>query len=323
MPTWATILFVLLGAGWALAAARHTLHLRALRDLPPLNEPGAGRPPSVAVVIAARDEAGHIETAVRSFLRQDGVNLRVIVADDRSQDATPEIIRRLAGEDARVEHARIDALPGGWLGKCHALRAGAERAEGAEWIVFADADTELLAPDAVGRAVACARAEGADHLCLLPRMPARTRWARALTVSFYIGALDRLDGLNRDGRRGYFGVGAFSLVRADAYRAAGGHEPLRLEVLDDVNLGALMRRAGGRSRARLARDAVATTWGGSVPELLAVLEKNTFAAAGYRVWVMALVVLIFVVFWGAAVAGPIVAALTGAVAALAPTVGLA
>ena len=315
-------MFLLAGVLWLLAAVRNTLHLRALRDLAP-SAPGADTAsPMVSVVIAARDEEAHLERAVRSWLSQGGVDLQIIVADDRSGDRTPTIAQRLEAEDGRVEHARIDTLPRGWLGKCNALRAGAERARGA-WIVFADADTELIASDAVARAVALGRAEDADHVCLVPRMPGRTVWARALTCSFILGVLDRLAGLNHDRPRGYFGIGAFNMVRAEAYRAAGGHEPLRLEVLDDINLGALMRRGGGVSRARLARDAVATTWGGTIRELMSVLEKNTFAVVGYRVWLVGLVFIAFATLWGAAIAGPIVAVATGSWFGVAPAVGFA
>jgi hypothetical protein len=34
------------------------------------------------------------------------------------------------------------------------------------------------------------------------------------------------------------------------YEQCGGYEALRLTVLDDVKLGLLVRRAGGRTRAR-------------------------------------------------------------------------
>ncbi len=315
------IIFALIAAIWLIAAARQSLLLRALETLPELadikNETIPA--PGVAVVIAARDEAGHIEAAVRSHLAQVGVDLRVLVADDRSTDDTPTIVARLAAADARVEHVRIDELPAGWLGKCHALHTAAGRA-GADWIVFADADTELSRPDTLARAAAFARESNADHLCLFPRMPARTRWARALATAFFLAALDRIAGLNSDRPGAYFGVGAFNMVRATKYHAVGGHSTLRLEVLDDVHIGGLIRRAGGVSRARAAFDAVTTTWGGTVPELISVLEKNMFAATGYRLWLVALATLAFAALWIPAALGPIVALALGSWTPILPTV---
>lgn len=317
------ILFALIAAVWLIAGARQTILLRALEALPRYDGVG-GDPapkPSVAVVIAARDEAGHIEAAVRSHLAQVGVDLRVLVADDRSTDETPTIVARLAAEDARVEHVRIAELPPGWLGKCHALHTAATRAD-TDWIIFADADTELTRPDALVRAVRFALDTNADHVCLFPRMPARTRWSRALATAFFLAALDRIAGLNRDRPGAYFGVGAFNMVRAKTYHTLGGHSRLRLEILDDVHVGGMVRSTGGTSRARAAFDAVTTTWGGSVPELISVLEKNMFAATGYRVSMVALATLAFLMFWIPAALGPILALGLGSWAPIMPTAAM-
>src|SRR5262249_1766135 len=107
-------------------AFRGLLALLALRRLPPL--PAAWVPPRVSVVIAAGDEQARIETTVRRFLAQQGVELEVIVVDDRSSDDTVAIVRRLAGEDARLRLLRVDAVPAEWLGKCHACQTGGEEA---------------------------------------------------------------------------------------------------------------------------------------------------------------------------------------------------
>jgi cellulose synthase/poly-beta-1,6-N-acetylglucosamine synthase-like glycosyltransferase len=78
-----------------------------------------------SVVMAARDEEARIEQTMRHLLDQREVDLEFIIVDDRSTDRTGEIIERLAAEDARVKIKRVDVLPGGWLGKCHACHLGA------------------------------------------------------------------------------------------------------------------------------------------------------------------------------------------------------
>src|SRR5689334_21970133 len=101
-----------------------------IKTLPPPAESGAGPPPRVSVVIAARDEEKRIETTVRRLLAQQGVELEVIAVDDRSTDRTGEILRRVAAADPRLKVLRVDALPEGWLGKCHACHLGAQGAMG-------------------------------------------------------------------------------------------------------------------------------------------------------------------------------------------------
>ena len=310
VPEASSIPFFLIAGLWLAVSVRDALALRRLGALPGVDAPPDADPPGVSVIIAARDEEAGVEHTARTFLDQRGVDLQLVIVDDRSADATPDILARLAARDGRLEPVRVETLPPGWLGKCHALNRGAAAARGA-WLLFADADTELLAPDALRRAIDFARRQRADHVCLFPRLSPRTIPARALACSFLLGVADRLERANRDRPGQYFGVGAFNLVRAQTYRSFGGHEPLRLEVLDDVHLGALVRRAGGRSRAAIAIDAVGTSWGGAIPELIAVLEKNMFAAVGYRVWMIALVVAVFLVVWAPAVAGPVFAIALG------------
>ena len=65
-------------------------------------------------------------------------------------------------------------------------------------------------------------------------------------------------------RGAFAGVGAFNLVRADAYRDIGGHAALRFEVIDDLKLGLLVARAGHRLRAYGAAHDLEVHWADSV-----------------------------------------------------------
>jgi len=98
--------------------------------------------PTVTVVLAAHDEAGHIGARVDDLLAQDypADLLRIVVASDGSTDGTVAIARRR--EDLRLE---VLDLPR--TGKAAALNAAVARATG-EILVFTDANT-AFAPDAV------------------------------------------------------------------------------------------------------------------------------------------------------------------------------
>lgn len=97
--------------------------------------------PCVSVVIAARDEEARIEMTARNLLSQEDVELEVIAVDDRSTDRTGEILGRIAETEPRLKVLRVDALPEGWLGKCHACHMGTQSATG-EWLLFTDADMQ-------------------------------------------------------------------------------------------------------------------------------------------------------------------------------------
>ena len=321
---WTTLIF---GGTAALfpAMALHALwHLRWVRRLPALGDSGtapgsgalAGGRVRCSVVIAARDEEGRIEQTLRQLLEQRGVELEVIVVDDRSTDGTGEILGRVAREDARLQIRRVETLPEGWLGKCHACHIGASAATG-DWILFTDADC-WFKPDVILRAVRVAERDGADHVTLTPGTLLESPWARAWHVLFLTGFLNWISGVNRDRRRAYIGMGAFNLVRAAAYRQCGGYQALRLTVLDDVKLGLLLRRAGKRTRAFLGVHDVECHWGTTVREVVKILEKNYFAALDFRTWLALAAGLALILILGTVVAGLFTATAAGLAAGLSP-----
>ncbi len=189
---------------------------------------------------------------MRSHLAQDYPDLEVVVVDDRSTDGTGAILARLAAEDPRLSVVRGVDPPPGWLGKPHALFQGAERASG-ELLLFADADVRYD-PGALSAAVAMLERERLDLLALFPKLEMEGFWENVLmpylAVSYFFGPAFWV---NSDAQRRFAaGGGAGMLVRASAYRAAGGHEALRSSVIDDIGLAVRVRRAGGRCRMAMA-----------------------------------------------------------------------
>lgn len=62
--------------------------------------PGGAEPPSLAVIVPARDEAGVLPATLPTLLGQDYPgDARVVLVDDNSTDGTAELARRLAGTD--------------------------------------------------------------------------------------------------------------------------------------------------------------------------------------------------------------------------------
>jgi glycosyltransferase involved in cell wall biosynthesis len=90
--------------------------------------------PRVAVLLPARDAARTVRAAAVSILRQTERDLRLVVVDDGSRDATPEVIARLAERDPRVLLVR-----GPGEGIANALNRGLAACD-AELVARMDAD---------------------------------------------------------------------------------------------------------------------------------------------------------------------------------------
>ncbi|VVT10125.1 glycosyltransferase family 2 protein [Rhizobium sp. EC-SD404] len=110
--------------------------------------------PDVSIIIAAYNAEDTVARAVRTALKQDGVQIEVIVVDDASVDDTPDIVSRI--DDDRVHLIRLaeNGGPGA------ARNAGLEAASG-RYIAVLDSD-DTMHPDRMARLVACADREQAD-----------------------------------------------------------------------------------------------------------------------------------------------------------------
>lgn len=255
----------------------------------------AARPPparwlSVSVVIPARDEERDLEAAVRSHLAQDYPDLEVIVVDDRSTDATPRILERLAGEDARLRVVSGSDPPPDWLGKPHALHLGAAQARG-DLLLFADADV-LYDRRTLRESVTLLEVERLDFLCLLPRFVMRGFWENVLLpnilLSYFFGPAILA---NSDWFRWFAaGGGAGNLVRRDGYDAIGGHAAIRCSVIDDVRLAFRAKQAGLRCRAVRAEDRISVRMYHGFREVCDGFTKNV--AYLYQGWIGVLVLLL-------------------------------
>jgi len=106
-----------------------------------------GFQPTVTVVIAAFNEAKHIEDTVRNKLAQDYPRdrLRVIVVSDGSEDGTDEIVKRIAADDPRVSLIRQTPRQGKTAGLNLALREAT-----GDVVVFSDANS-IYRPEAIAR----------------------------------------------------------------------------------------------------------------------------------------------------------------------------
>jgi glycosyltransferase involved in cell wall biosynthesis len=306
LPAW---LFWGLAALWVL----RTLHaLRNVRDMPRLAPRGVSppRPPErrlVSVIVPARNEVDRIETTVRRLFGQVDVDLEVVVVDDRSTDGTGARLDALARELPGLTVRHVTDLPDGWLGKCHACHVGARGARGA-WLLFTDADI-WLAPDVIVRALGEAERTGAGHVALVPHEQPRGAWASAAGLAMQLGLADFAASANRG--RGFIGVGAFNLVRRDAFERVGGYEALRLEVVDDIHLGFLLWKAGVRTRLLYGGPDVEVAYATSCAEFVHVVEKNGFAVYGYSVLRITALTLFYAALMLASLLGPLRGDLAG------------
>jgi hypothetical protein len=190
----------------------------------------------------------------------------------------------LAAEDLRLRVIHLKSLPGDWLGKSHAMYVAAARATG-EYLLFTDADV-FFAPEILRKAVTLCESRRLDHLTLAPHLECRGFFEKVLHAYFFVllcvGAQPWL--VRTPFRMSYLGMGAFNMVRRTAYDRCGGHAAIRLDVLDDVKLGKLIKLNGMKQDALDANGGLRVQWQDSFFGVIRGLEKNGFAIFDYSLF---------------------------------------
>ena len=271
----------------ALRGMTSVLDLTAMDEgqLPALPESNG---PDVTVIVPARDEQDSIQQTLESLLGSTGVRAQIVAIDDRSEDRTGELMDRSASKPyefsntLEVIHNRD--LPAGWLGKPHALALGVARAR-APWLLFTDGDV-TFAPQTLGLALRAATKAGADHFVLVPTLTHEGVLAAGVQGS--IQALGqwaaRMWKVQDPKAKDFFGVGGFNLLRTDALEAFGGMERLRMEIVEDVSLGWLVKKELRRKSMMVLGPGLAKiAWMQGPFGIVSLLEKNAFAGFRYRV----------------------------------------
>lgn len=246
--------------------------------------------PRLSVIVPACNEEDNIEQTLLQLLILDYDNYEIIAVDDRSTDRTGAIMDQIAataGARERLKVIHVDELPSGWMGKTHAMWTASLQADG-EWLLFTDADV-LFKPDALRRALTCAETEGADHLVMFPYMimkrPGEKMMIAFFQMLFVFG--HRPWKVADPDTKDHMGVGAFNLIRRPVYDAIGTYQRLRMEVLDDMKLGKVVKNAGYAQRTAFGGDLISIRWARGAMGVVRNLTKNFFALMSFQ-WPRAL-----------------------------------
>ena len=251
--------------------------------------------PPVAIIIAVRNEEEDLANALQSVCNLNYSKARIIMVNDRSTDRTAEILQEFKIKYPKITVTTVNELPEGWLGKNNALYQG-YLSSTEEWMLFTDADIEFQ-PDALAKAMSYAVANNLDHLAILPKVVSRSPMLNSVLATFTIMLMIHLRPweARKPKSKGYVGIGAFNLVRRDAYEKIGTHVAIKLRPDDDLQLGFKIKRAVLRQDVLIGGSYITLEWYKNLQQFNNGLLKNSFSVANYNtIEVIANVLLILV-----------------------------
>jgi chlorobactene glucosyltransferase len=265
--------------------------------------------PLISICVPARNEERNIRACVESLLGQDYPNFEVIVLDDRSTDATPEILESLtkaARQGVNLRKVSGSDLPAGWAGKPHALYQASAAARG-EWLCFVDADT-FLSPTTLSSCYAKAMETNADMFTIMTFQTLDSFWERVVMplvmTALSVGFSPRK--VNDPDRKDAIANGQFILIKRSVYDAIGGHESVKDQIVEDKAISEQVKWNGYRlivaDGSRVARTrmyaSLAEMWEGWTKNIyLGLRDQPGLLLLGVFGAVVALIAALFLPVW--------------------------
>lgn len=247
---------------------------------------------SVELLIPMRNEERNVEGCISAALKTSQLhNFSIAVLNDNSSDNTGQLLDQFAHSITVIPGKE---LPAGWMGKNFALSQLAERSQ-AQYLIFSDADVRLT-PEAISASLAVMEDLDWDFLSPYPRQLARSFAERLiqplLQWSWMASVLLRL--AERNPRPSTtIANGQFFIVKSAAYRAINGHQQIKNEVLDDLELARELVKNGFTGGVADASEVATCRMYDNHRELIHGYTKSLWRAFGsFAGTVLALFVLI-------------------------------
>lgn len=264
---------------------RHVLFIDNLNGIPVLGPAAIPESPVpiVSLIVPVRNEASGVEPAMRALAALDYPGIEILVIDDHSTDATPEILHRLAREFPHLRILSAPDVPEGWTGKTHASWFGFQQASpSARWLLFTDARV-MFHPAAVSSAIAHAEANQLGFLSCILRFDGHSLIEEWVAVLQNRGLVLSARAFGGGAPAIPFGLGAFSLIRRDVYAAIGGHAGFPNHPIEDFMLANAALQSGAAVSAANAAALLSIRRYQGVADVRRRVVRTIRLAAGDRV----------------------------------------
>ena len=188
-----------------------------------------------SIIIPARNEEKNLPFLLDSLKAQTCTPYEIIVVDDFSSDRTIQVASQY---DVKV--IRNSQLPSDWTGKTWAVWNGFLQSKG-DVLVFLDADVRL-APKAL-EALLKAREKSGGVISVVPYHHTEKFYERLSLLPYLLGIFAFTSPFERrNTSKGLYG--SCIVATREDYEKINGHNSIKAELLDDLNLGKKFSKAG-------------------------------------------------------------------------------
>jgi len=230
----------------------------------------------VSILIPMRNEVNNAADCITSILIQQGLtNFEVIVLDDASTDGTNEVLKNISG----IKLLTGEPLPQGWLGKVWACHQLSQAANG-EVLVFMDADVRVK-EHAIASSIT--KMGDWDFISPYPRQLSSgfierifqpfLHWSWFASVPLVIAQGMKIKSM-------VVANGQLLIIKRSAYLTSGGHQKIKSQVLDDLELARELITSGFKGGVAQGAQISSCLMYQSAPAMFAGYQKSLWRAFG-------------------------------------------
>jgi hopene-associated glycosyltransferase HpnB len=243
------------------------------------------RPLKVTVVIPARDEAEHISGTLTSLLTQQfNGELRIVLVNDNSSDATGSLALELAETDGRLRVVNGEPLKTGWTGKMWAVSQGLQQAEtlAADYVLLTDADI-VHGPGHLASLVSRAERDQLSLVSEMVRLRCESVAERATLPAFvfFFQLLYPFRWVCDPDRTTAAAAGGTMLISQEALQRVDGVSRIKAALIDDVALAREIKRGGYRIWLGHGEQVVSKRRYAGFSEVWEMIARTAYVQLGY------------------------------------------
>ncbi len=212
----------------------------------------------ISVLIPARNEEKNIGDILELVCKQEYTDLEILVLDDHSTDKTPDIVSDFINKDKRVKLIEGEKLPNGWLGKNWACYQLSKAANG-EYFLFIDADVKLV--ESSINSIVYFRKKFKDFamLSVFPTQIYRSLGEKLLVplMNWILLSFLPLRYVFTKKNKSFIAAnGQLIFIERKSYDYIGGHEAVKNKVVEDMEIGRLIKCNGKKLVTAVGGDSI-------------------------------------------------------------------
>ncbi len=245
----------------------------------------------VSVLIPARNEEKNINSCLDSVIGQSYYNIEIIVLDDNSEDSTRIIVEEYLKKDSRIKLIKGEPLPPDWLGKNWACSQLSKNACG-DILLFIDADVRL-GENALSNALNIYESKNVKMLSVFSTQLINNIGTQIIVplMNWVLLMFLPLKKVYSSRNNSFVAAnGQFIMIDKNVYESFGGHESVRNEIVEDMEIARILKRNGNKIITALGGNGIFCKMYDSFADSLKGFSKNFFT--GFNIPIIIFIIML-------------------------------